>query len=68
MAKGFIIKSIAGNYSVYIEDKTYICKARGKFRKDNIVPMVGDNVIFDILNDKEGFITDIENRKNFLII
>ncbi|MBE6124231.1 MAG: ribosome small subunit-dependent GTPase A [Erysipelotrichaceae bacterium] len=66
MAKGFIIKSIAGNYSVYSDNKIYICKARGKFRKENIFPVVGDDVEFDILNENEGFITKIEKRRNFL--
>ncbi len=66
MANGFIIHSIAGNYSVFSENKVYICKARGKFRKDNIIPVVGDDVEFDVLNEKEGFITNIKERKTFL--
>lgn len=66
MAKGFIIKAVAGNYSVFSENKTYVCKARGIFRKNNIIPVVGDNVIFDVLNEKEGLIVEIEERKNFL--
>lgn len=66
MANGFIIHSIAGTYSVFSQDTVFLCKARGKFRKDNVIPVVGDEVEFDILNEKEGFITKIKERKTFL--
>ena len=54
---GKIIKGIAGFYYVNCEDDgtlhTYECKAKGGFRKDKIKPLVGDNVIIDIIdNDK----------------
>ncbi|ONI37800.1 ribosome small subunit-dependent GTPase A [Candidatus Epulonipiscium fishelsonii] len=44
MVKGKIIKGIAGFYYVQTDDKIYECKARGKFRKDQLTPLVGDYV------------------------
>ena len=68
--RGRIIKGIAGFYYVHAaESGIYACKAKGIFRKDNIKPLVGDNVDIDILDetDKEGNITRIEERSNELI-
>ncbi len=42
------------------------CKARGKFRKEHITPMIGDEVEIDI-KDGKGSITEIYERKNSLI-
>ena len=65
MANGKIVKSISDDYTVLSsDDKRYICKARGKFRKDNIKPAVGDNVVFD---DKTCVINEVLKRKNDLI-
>ncbi|MBE6015838.1 MAG: ribosome small subunit-dependent GTPase A [Lachnospiraceae bacterium] len=68
--RGKIIKGIAGFYYVFVPGKgIYECKAKGIFRKDNIKPLVGDNVDIDVLdeNDMEGNITAIEERENELI-
>lgn len=68
--KGKIIKGIAGVYSVNTENnKVYSCKAKGIFRKEGIKPVIGDNVVIDIISedDLEGNITDILERKNQLI-
>lgn len=65
--KGKIYKGIGGFYYVKDSDGTVIeCKARGKFRKEHIVPMIGDDVEFEVKNGK-GSITDIYPRKNKLI-
>lgn len=60
---GQIIKQISNLYTVKVNDAIYGCQARGKFRKDKISPMVGDNVLIDIENN---IITEILPRKNFL--
>lgn len=65
--EGFIIRSNAGLYDVYVDGVIYSSKPRGKFRKEFKHPLVGDNVIIEVLNDKEGFIVDIKDRENFLI-
>ena len=62
--EGIIIKNISNDYLVKSNDSTYLCKARGKFRKMKQFPLVGDKVIFD---DKENYILEIKNRKNELI-
>lgn len=61
---GKIIKNISNDYTVLSNGKEYVCKASGKFRKLNITPLVGDNVIFD---DKNNYIKEILPRKNFLV-
>ena len=62
--EGRIIKNISNDYVVKANNTLYTCKARGKFKKDNITPLVGDNVTFD---EKNNYITKIHKRKNSLI-
>jgi len=68
--KGKIIKGVAGTYDVKAaDDIVYSCKAKGAFRKDGIKPMIGDDVLIDIISDSEpcGNIIEILARKNRLI-
>ena len=68
--KGKITKGIAGFYYVYVPGKGMIeCKAKGIFRKDNIKPLVGDDVSIQILSEEErtGNIIEILPRKSSLI-
>ena len=65
--EGFIIRSNAGLYDVYVDGDIYASKPRGKFRKELKHPLVGDNVVIEVLNEKEGFIIDIKDRINYLI-
>ncbi|RBP41111.1 ribosome small subunit-dependent GTPase A [Garciella nitratireducens] len=68
MKKGIIVKGIGGFYYVSTFDSKIIeCKLRGKFRKNNIIPMVGDHVIININDLGQGIIEDILPRKNCLI-
>lgn len=60
--QGKIIKQISNDYTVKA-DNEYVCKARGKFRKMEVSPLVGDNVIFD---ENEKYILEILPRKNEL--
>ena len=62
--QGQIIKQISNLYTVKVGDMLYGCRARGKFRKDNISPMVGDYVI---INTEDNVIESILERKNELI-
>lgn len=65
--KGIIVKGIAGFYYVNVENKVYQCKARGIFKKNGILPYVGDEVVMEITDEKddEGIINEILPRKNF---
>ncbi|MFV0343307.1 MAG: ribosome small subunit-dependent GTPase A [Anaerocolumna sp.] len=67
---GKIIKGIAGFYYVYVEELGLVeCKAKGIFRNQKVKPLVGDNVIIDILDEetKKGNITSLLGRSNELI-
>lgn len=66
MEKGRIIKALAGFY--YIDDghEVHQCRARGKFRKDAIKPVVGDFVEFQRGNHDDGYLLKILDRKNVL--
>ena len=62
--EGIIIKNISNDYVVKIGDNLYNCKPRGKFRKDKLIPLVGDIVEIDT---KNNYILNIKKRKNSLI-
>lgn len=64
---GTIIKGVGGTYSVDTCEGVVECKARGKFRKDEIVPTVGDRVVIEKGADGNGSIEKIEERRNLLI-
>ena len=56
------MKCLGGLYTVESPDGIFECRARGVFRNKGISPAVGDNVTV-----KNGVISAIEVRKNFLI-
>ena len=64
MLKGIIVNINSNRFKVLANDKEYICSARGKFRNDKIIPLVGDNVLF---NEKTLQIEKILERKNYLL-
>jgi ribosome biogenesis GTPase / thiamine phosphate phosphatase len=65
--KGTIIKGIAGFYYVKTADGRLIeCKARGKFRYDELTPMVGDMVEIAIDDNGKGVIDSVLPRKSQL--
>lgn len=67
--QGKIIRGIAGFYYVHTADGVYECKARGVFRKDNRKPLVGDDVLMDVVDpeEKKGNIVELLERKSELI-
>jgi ribosome small subunit-dependent GTPase A len=68
MPKGIIICTSSNVYQVAEGEKIYKCLARGKFKKEKISPLVGDEVEFTITNSEkqEGVIEQILPRKNEL--
>ncbi|MGN1098672.1 MAG: ribosome small subunit-dependent GTPase A [Clostridia bacterium] len=66
-ADGKIIKGIGGNYYVSTEDGIVLCRARGKLRREELSPIVGDRVCVLPVGGGEGSIQKIYPRKNFLI-
>ena len=64
---GLVTKSIGGLYLTETSQGIYECKARGIFRKRNISPAVGDRVTLDDVNGEKAVISDILERKNYII-
>ncbi|MBQ1422986.1 MAG: ribosome small subunit-dependent GTPase A [Lachnospiraceae bacterium] len=67
---GKIIKGIGGFYYIHAADnRIYACRAVGIFRKLGIKPLVGDDVEFEVTDEKdlEGSLTSIHERRNILI-
>lgn len=65
--QGTILKGIGGFY--YVRDKEgciHECKARGRFRNDNVTPLPGDRVCFSTNEGAYGFIEEICERRNEL--
>lgn len=69
MPKGIILNGIGGLYCVKSSTGIYFCRARGLFRNSGQKPLPGDNVDFDITDEKEmeGYLRSIHERKNNLI-
>ncbi len=67
MKTGIILKAISGFYSVETEDETIVCKARGRFRRDKITPLVGDVAEITLTDNGQGILEDIKPRKNAFI-
>lgn len=63
---GIIVKGIGGFYYVKTADGTIECKARGKFRKERVLPCVGDHVTL-LYQDDKGSIDEILPRTNQLV-
>ncbi len=66
--RGKIVRGVGGFYYVHAEDGAiYECRARGIFRKENVRPLVGDNVQISILEaGVSGNIDELLPRKNML--
>ena len=68
MNQGIIIENISNIFKIMCENELYICDARGKLKKDDIKPVVGDKVNFEItkMEEKIGVIEEILPRKNYI--
>ena len=66
--QGFIIENIANLYKIKDKDNIFEATARGKFKKDEITPVVGDFVEYDIIDQekKKAVITEIKERKVYI--
>ncbi len=72
MNKGLVLKSTGSSYSVKSESGEIIhCTIKGKLRtsgfKSTNPVCAGDWVIYELSPDNSGLITDIADRKNYLI-
>jgi len=66
MQSGRIIKATGGFYYVQAGDEIIACRARGRFRKDGVSPLVGDIVAVRREESGEGMVAEILPRRNAL--
>lgn len=69
MQKGVIISNISDLYHVEAEyNKIYTCNARGKFKNNEISPVAGDRVKFEVTDEEKslGVINEIHDRTNYI--
>ena len=64
MAQGRIQKALSGFYYVQTESGLLTCRARGKFRKEGLSPLVGDWAEVRELGNGEGFVEKLLPRRN----
>ncbi len=65
---GIIIENISNLYRIKAENKIYEATARGKFKQNEITPVVGDNVEIKILDEenRKAVIEEIRERKVYI--
>lgn len=63
--EGTIIRALSGFYYVRCGDITVSCRAKGRFRKDGLTPLVGDRVRVETDDDVTGTVSAILPRRNF---
>jgi ribosome biogenesis GTPase len=64
---GIILKAISGFYYVDTGSETIECKARGRFRRESITPLVGDLAEITVAGDGKGILESIRTRKNVFV-
>ena len=66
--QGLIVENISNLYKIKVQNKTYEANARGKFKKEEITPVVGDKVEIQILDEenKKAVIEKIEPRTTYI--
>ena len=66
--KGTIIGNISNTYTIKTEKGIYEAYARGKFKNEEITPVVGDIVEIQVTDEekKNAIIEKIEERKNYI--
>jgi ribosome biogenesis GTPase / thiamine phosphate phosphatase len=67
MPEGKIVKALSGFYYVLHDGVMIQCRGRGVFRKNKITPLVGDEVVFQAENERDGYIMEVKERKNELV-
>ncbi len=61
---GVVVRSLSGFYDIDSDGRLYRCRARGKFRYQNVKPLVGDWAQFLPLSETEGVLEAILPRRN----
>ena len=64
MEQGRIIKALSGFYYVQTKSGIVTCRARGRLRKEELAPLVGDWVTISEQGDHSGSLESVQPRKN----
>ncbi len=62
--RGRIKKALSGFYYVDTGEGVVTCRARGRFRREGVSPLVGDRVEITVSGGAEGMVDAIEPRRN----
>lgn len=65
--EGTIVKALSGFYYILSNDDIYECRARGRFRKEGLSPLVGDVADFTPEPGLKGTVDAIRPRKNCFV-
>lgn len=66
MQEGLIIENISNTYIVSSENSIFRCTAKGKLKKEKVIPVVGDRVNIEIVDNNTGVIDNILTRSNYI--
>ena len=66
--QGLIVENISNLYKIKVQNKIYEANARGKLKKEEITPVVGDKVEIQILDEEnqKAVIEKIEPRTTYI--
>jgi len=66
--QGLIVENISNLYKIKVQNKIYEANARGKLKKEEITPVVGDKVEIQILDEenKKAVIEEIQERTTYI--
>lgn len=66
--QGLIIENISNLYKVQVDNNIYETTPRGKLKKDEIIPVVGDDVEISVVDEenKKAVIEEVINRKVYI--
>ena len=67
MIEGLLYKALSGFYTVLTDEGEFVCRARGKFRKEGASPLVGDRVQITPDASGNGVVEAILPRRNSFI-
>ena len=67
LLEGIVIKTLNSYYYIQHEQTVFVCKLRGRFKKERYSITVGDRVRFEQLTDETGIIEAVMPRHSVLI-
>lgn len=68
MMQGIIVGNISNQYQIEVNETIYEAVARGKFKIEELTPVVGDKVKIEVIDEEKNtaVITEILSRKNYI--